>query len=76
MEDQFVSGIDRIENAGGQCVRLVTYVMRDIDGNMTPCEGPHVVMPLDALPDAVGKALSAMGRQIIVRPNGQVLLAN
>lgn len=75
--DVFVSGLERIEVVGGGCLRFVMFTMEHIEGRMCRVELDNaIVMPLDALPDAIGKALMAMGRQVVVRPNGQISVAH
>jgi hypothetical protein len=75
--DVFASGLERIEIVGGGCLRFVMYAMEQIEGRMCRVEMERaIVMPLDALPDAIGKALMAMGRQVMVRPDGQITVAH
>lgn len=69
--DVFVSGLECIEPVGGGCLRFVLFVNQVIDGVNVRVSLDHaVVMPIDALPDAIGKALMALGRQVFIKPDG------
>lgn len=60
--DVFVSGLSHIEMIGGGCVRFVCYSIRlHEDGTEgTPVIVAKIVMPLDALPDAISKAMGTL----------------
>ncbi|MGE0290391.1 MAG: hypothetical protein AB7I42_25090 [Bradyrhizobium sp.] len=53
--DTFVSGLAHIEDIGGGCLRFVCFVCQDGDRIVAA----RIVMPADALPDAIKKALAA-----------------
>jgi hypothetical protein len=63
----FTSGLAKIEDIGGGCLRFYLYVMQaPIDG-----EGPadrvvvaKIVAPASAVPDAVMKMLASIGRAV------------
>lgn len=62
----FCSGLGGIEDIGGGCLRFYLYVMQQ----PVETEGPpqkvivaKVIAPASAVPDAVGKMLSAIGHQ-------------
>jgi hypothetical protein len=73
--DVFVAGLERIESAGGGCLRFVLYVegAAGPDGALQRLPAPvNVIAPLSAVPDAIGKMLAAIGRQVLVRPDGSI----
>jgi hypothetical protein len=71
--DVFISGVERFEPLDGGCVRVVLYVQKGEVPERKPAPF-DVIMPLDALPDAVGKALATLGTQVLVRPDGSTML--
>lgn len=73
--DMFVSGVERIEPLEGGCVRVVLYVQKGEFLERKPATF-DVIMPRDALPDAIGKAIAAMGSQVLVRADGTMTLKN
>lgn len=75
--DIFASGLHSIEHAGGGCFRFVLYVNKIIDGKtVRVLVDPGVVMPIDAIPDAIGKTLMALGRQVVVSASGVLTVAH
>lgn len=73
----FASGLERIEHAGGGCLRIVLFENKAINGIMERIQiVPDVIIPIDALPDAIGKAMMALGRQVCVRPDGSMTVAH
>lgn len=69
----FTSGLECIANVGGGCLEFIMFVNQDIDGHTVRVRlDESVVMPVEALPDAIGKALMALGRQVFVRPDGTI----
>lgn len=76
-EDMFVSGLDRIDLLGGGMLRFVGYVEHSArEGGQIErlAAFRNIVMPAAALPDAIGKAILAMGRQVFVTPEGSLVL--
>lgn len=69
----FVSGLEAVERVGGDCLRFVFFVNEMLNGKLTRVlQQQTVVMPITALPDAIGKSLTALGRQVLVRADGSV----
>jgi hypothetical protein len=65
----FISGLDHIEAIGGGMLRFVLYINIANEAGLLdaiPLDF-DIVMPASALPDAIGKALSAMGRVVFAR---------
>lgn len=75
--DLFVSGLERVERAGGSCLRFVPYVIHTIEGRETAVSADNsFVMPIEAIPDAIGKAMMALGRHVLIKPDGSVTVAH
>lgn len=72
--DVLVSGLDRIELVGTNLLRFVLFVSWPEDRRRGPAE-VDVVMPIEAVPDAIGKTMLAVGRQIFVTQDGEITLA-
>lgn len=69
----FISGLDSIQPLGNGNLEFVLYVMETTDGeSVKRLLDESIVMHIGALPDAVGKALMALGRQVLVSENGSV----
>jgi hypothetical protein len=70
--DVFISGLDRVESAGPGVVRYVLYVLRrDEHGVEFRCPTEfNILAPEAAMPDAVGKMIASLGRQVIVAGDG------
>lgn len=73
--DTYFDGVDHFETAGGGCIRAVCYVNRIIAGKQTRVIlASAYLIPATALPDAIGKALMMMARQVIVSPSGSLTI--
>lgn len=75
-KDLFICGLDRIESIGGGMLRFVLFVNFENEcGAMekSPAE-IDIVMPASALPDAIGKAIVAVGRQVFIGTDGSMTL--
>lgn len=60
VQDQYVSGMSHVEVLSGGCSRYVFYTdERGEDGNLHRTVSLRLVMPVEALPDAVMKSCSA-----------------
>jgi hypothetical protein len=74
-EDLVADGLDRIEILPGRRLRFVFYIAADQDGRgarvPTRCD---LIMPLASIPDAIGKTMLAIGRQVFVKPDGSITL--
>ena len=74
--DLYITGLDHIEPMVGGMLRFVLYVDRfrpDGTKERMPADF-DVVMSKDMLPDAIGKALAAIGRAMFSREDGAVAL--
>jgi hypothetical protein len=76
--DLVVSGLDRIELVGTTLLRFVLFVSWPDEigpgSSRLPAE-LDIVMPVEAVPDAIGKTMLAVGRQIFVTQEGEITLA-
>lgn len=75
--DEFVSSVNYLEIIGGGLFRVTFYVnvanANDSNLECVPADF-SLVMPLTALPDAIGKALVVSSRTIFARPDGSLTL--
>lgn len=63
--DIFISGVSHYELIGGGVARCVCYTnQRDDDGVVRRRISARVVIPLDALPDAIRKAIAAASSHV------------
>lgn len=67
--DEFISGVNYLEVIGGGLFRVTFYVNVTDDMGLLECKTADfaVVMPLTALPDAIGKALAVTGKTVFAR---------
>lgn len=73
--DLFASGLHSIESIGGGNLRFVFYVVTKEGGKRTPLDR-GLIMPIEFVPEAVGKTLMALGRQVIVSASGALTIAH
>lgn len=74
--DMIVSGVESITDIGGGRIRVVYYVNRiDVDGTLErmPIE-TTLVMPINTVADAIGKAMLAIGRHIFTFRDGSLTI--
>jgi aromatic ring-opening dioxygenase LigB subunit len=75
--DTYFDGVDHFENMDGGNIRVICYVNRIVDGKRTRVILDHgLVMPASAFPDAIGKALMQLARQVVVSPNGTLSISH
>lgn len=75
--DVFVSGVERVEDAGGGCLRFVLFAWRVVDGKQVRAElDVAIVMPAAAVPEGIGKSMMALGRKVIARADGSLTVAH
>jgi hypothetical protein len=73
--DLYFDGVDHFEAAGGGNIRVVCYVLRIIEGKQTRVILDETfLMPAASFPDAIGKALMALARQVVVSPSGTLTI--
>lgn len=73
--DLYFDGVDHFESVDGGNVRVVCYVNKMIHGKRTRVIlDDGYIIPSSALPDAIGKALMALARQVIVSPSGSLTI--
>lgn len=66
-----VAGVDRIVELNGGSLLLVLFV--EDAGRRQVLDGPNdegLVVPVSAIPDAIGKAMLAIGRKVIAHEDG------
>lgn len=64
--DTFTSGLGRVEVMKGGCVRFIVYVESTMeDGTVENIVVAKIVMPLDAVPDAIAMAGSATASTVL-----------
>lgn len=66
-----ISGIDRIVHVGEGLVAVIFFI--EERGGRRVLDGPDdeaVLVPISAVPDAIGKAMMAIGRRITARQDG------
>lgn len=73
--DTYIEGIAHIELAEGGYVRAVCFINRKINGETRRVISDEAYMiPIAALPDAVGKALMVLARHVVVSPEGSLTI--
>lgn len=72
--DEFVSGVNHMEIIGGGLLRVTFFVNVSDGGALVSVPANHaLVMPLCALPDAIGKAIATSSHSIFARADGLTL---
>jgi hypothetical protein len=75
--DLFVSGVASLEIIGGGMVRITFTVNQSNDGRVEAHPADFaLVMPLSAIPDGIGKALSITARAVFTDASGNMMLMN
>lgn len=74
--DLVISGLHHIEAIGSGLVRLVWFTTVQAEsGAIEPAPAEfNTVMPAEAIPDAIGKAIAATSRTVLIKPDGSMLL--
>lgn len=70
-EDFFISGVRAIEVIGCGMVRATFFVNLAGEGGKLEAKPAEfaIVMPVAMMPDAIGKAMMALGRTVLARDN-------
>lgn len=63
--ETFTSGLSHVELIGGGCARFVLYSNQSNGEAVDRLVVARIVMPLEAVPDAIRKALAAASHEIV-----------
>lgn len=75
--ERFIAGIDRVEDAGIGCKRLVPYTVQTVDGEEVRIDNdPPLVIPTAMLLDMAAKLIAAAGKPVMVEEGGKIVLMN
>lgn len=75
--DLFASGLHKIEHIGGGNLRFIFYVVSMANG--VPQRVPldrGLIMPIESVPEGIGKTLMALGRQVAVSASGKLTICH